>query len=705
MDPPQRLSIHSPLTAQLLSGETLLFYVSKEVPRAQRLQLHAKLLQRGHKVTYLESEAQAAATRGVVVVGTEVVPSEVHATVPAGQTRSSAPEYATVLQLMQIFERLPRPSPAQGSTTHTSSSRTNTITTDLSGSTMTKDKRRTVSAPREFCEDCDRETKLLYGLRADKPLRLRWCIDCAEKHPGARQLIGLEPAPERPDGPAKQLIRRLGWDTPPHYTIHTDEAVLQSRLAAGRQTRKRQEKLLAALATSIDAARAGPNNAPANLRTVLQLLAEHPEDVHSQDEHGRTALWLASASGCLEAIEELAYSGACIDQPDHDGATALYAACHRGDAEVVDTLLRMGSNPEQTNRDRASPMQVACQNGHLECASLLFEHGIVHFDRPSKRGVTPLFAAACGGHTDVMRLLLFNGASIEHCNASGVTAFMAACANDKLDAALVLLDWGANLNHVDASGASAFLVACREGHLETVKWLASLAPHVDMRKADHEGTTPFLVAVLQHHRDIVVFLRSLGLDNEKTVENPFRNCVRNSSLRAHKEKGRQVEQAEAFDMGVRQSLDAVLAPARKYAIASDVGCGPGTKAAIRQTILRRHMGSFVGVLDRHNEQRMRQEARAEAVAKAESKRRATELHIAAKSGGANSSNVPRALHPPCRRPAHASGTSSNTGDVQANSKSNRLYLGKPVWGHQLAGFRAQRSVVHALNAINSRQSR
>ena len=54
-----------------------------------------------------------------------------------------------------------------------------------------------------------------------------------------------------------------------------------------------------------------------------------------------------------------------------------------------------------------------------------------------------------------------------------------------------------------------------------------------------------------------MFLRSLGLDNEKTVENPFRNCVRNSSLRAHKEKGRQVEQAEATLLELDERLNEI----------------------------------------------------------------------------------------------------------------------------------------------------
>jgi hypothetical protein len=32
-----------------------------------------------------------------------------------------------------------------------------------------------------------------------------------------------------------------------------------------------------------------------------------------------------------------------------------------------------------------------------------------HVDRPSKRGVTPLFLACAAGHTDVAQLLLFSG--------------------------------------------------------------------------------------------------------------------------------------------------------------------------------------------------------------------------------------------------------------------------------------------------------
>ena len=55
------------------------------------------------------------------------------------------------------------------------------------------------------------------------------------------------------------------------------------------------------------------------------------------------------------------------------------------------------------------------------------------------------------------------------------------------------MDWGADVDHTDIAGCSAFFIACAEGHLEVVKWLATLSPHVDMGRVVSNLATPHTI--------------------------------------------------------------------------------------------------------------------------------------------------------------------------------------------------------------------
>ena len=110
--------------------------------------------------------------------------------------------------------------------------------------------------------------------------------------------------------------------------------------------------------------------------------------------------------------------------------------------------------------------------------------------------MTPLFAASRAGQLELAKLLLFGGADAELLDRRGASPFMVACAGGHLEVARALLDWGAEVDRVDVNGSTAFQLACAGGRTAVAAWLASLEPHVDVRRRDHRGLSPFLAAVL-----------------------------------------------------------------------------------------------------------------------------------------------------------------------------------------------------------------
>ena len=76
---------------------------------------------------------------------------------------------------------------------------------------------------------------------------------------------------------------------------------------------------------------------------LINLLVDSRLFVSRADALGRTALYVASESGCRDCVDKLASLGD-VDKKTVSGNTALIAAARSGDAEVVALLLRRGAD-------------------------------------------------------------------------------------------------------------------------------------------------------------------------------------------------------------------------------------------------------------------------------------------------------------------------------------------------------------------------
>ena len=134
---------------------------------------------------------------------------------------------------------------------------------------------------------------------------------------------------------------------------------------------------------------------------------------------------------------------------------------------------------------------------------------------------TPLGAACAGGHAEVVRLLLFAGASKngrshqnEYC-PEGATPVYLASNSGRPEVVRVLLQASADLQ--EASGMETLaplLVATRHNHTEVVQVLLEGA--ADANKA-HGEDTPLGVAILHDHVDVVQLLLENRADTENVV--------------------------------------------------------------------------------------------------------------------------------------------------------------------------------------------
>lgn len=284
------------------------------------------------------------------------------------------------------------------------------------------------------------------------------------------------------------------------------------------------------------------------------------------NDNGVTPLMAAAFEGRLEMAELLIKRGAAVDQvpvglrewalnnsraPSTDreliesaarGDTALIASVRHGHTSLVDLLLKHKANPNLANQRGEVPIFVAASLGNAPVVEKLLRVGVdpntlenekltvsMTNSLPSMGRNTPLLAAAQAGHTEVVRVLIKAGASVNHQGFLNKTALF--CAVDRSYSATVelLLKSNADPNLNDIEGLTPLIVASRNGNARITQMLldAGAEPNVAER-ADvpgeggkafgAAGMTALIYASRAGHKDIVSMLLRAGANVNATSE-------------------------------------------------------------------------------------------------------------------------------------------------------------------------------------------
>lgn len=99
---------------------------------------------------------------------------------------------------------------------------------------------------------------------------------------------------------------------------------------------------------------------------------------------------LAAKNGDI-AVRQLLNAGAVVDAKENQhGRTALHIASEHRQDEIAQALGEAGANIEARNDGGATPLIVAAAAGHNAVLSLLFEYGVCTCNCPERsRGYRP----------------------------------------------------------------------------------------------------------------------------------------------------------------------------------------------------------------------------------------------------------------------------------------------------------------------------
>jgi len=110
-----------------------------------------------------------------------------------------------------------------------------------------------------------------------------------------------------------------------------------------------------------------------------------------------------------------------------------------------------------------------------------------------KAGDTPLIIASWKGHTEIVKLLLANGADANKMDKDGDTSLHSASEEDNAGIVEILLKAGADPNKANNKGETPLFVAARRGHVTAVRALLK-SRGIQVDKVDKKGWTPLMIA-------------------------------------------------------------------------------------------------------------------------------------------------------------------------------------------------------------------
>lgn len=218
---------------------------------------------------------------------------------------------------------------------------------------------------------------------------------------------------------------------------------------------------------------------------VLRLLIKFGADVNASDENGVTGLHAASLNGNEAIVKILLANDADANAKDQDGWTPLHAAIIRGHGCVVDSLVDKVANGQQIIAQTSHCLRDPDNKAWLmELAANKSEGSLL---------VSGLRSVVNSGYHERVQALLSAGEDIDAVDSvGGSTALTLATWLGNVSMVKLLLENGASVNHPDHYGDTALYIAAKDGYSELVKLLVHSGAAINDTVY---GWTPLLVAI------------------------------------------------------------------------------------------------------------------------------------------------------------------------------------------------------------------
>ncbi|KAF8791198.1 Ankyrin-1 like protein [Argiope bruennichi] len=212
----------------------------------------------------------------------------------------------------------------------------------------------------------------------------------------------------------------------------------------------------------------------------------------------------------------LQHGGSVTTETKKNSETAIHYVCRVGNEDVLKEIIaRLPQSKLQIacNKQAAngwSPLLYACDCGKSQVVQLLLQNGarVDVFDVEGRAG---LHLAAEHGHADVIEILLNHKAFVNVRTKRGMTPLHHAAGQGHTNVVKLLVDkYGAAIDGLTLSKQTALHLASHQGRFETCRTLLDMG--ADPNATDNRGQTPLLLAAENDHSEVVKLFLQLKPD-------------------------------------------------------------------------------------------------------------------------------------------------------------------------------------------------
>ncbi|MBI4042691.1 MAG: ankyrin repeat domain-containing protein, partial [Deltaproteobacteria bacterium] len=220
-------------------------------------------------------------------------------------------------------------------------------------------------------------------------------------------------------------------------------------------------------------------------------------------------------------VEEALAKGANIEATGYYGRKALHFAANRGYLDIVRLLLNKGAKPNSLDEGSVTALIGAIDKDHLEVAKLLLEKGAnPNLGIADDTYQSPaIVLASSKGLSDIVALLIQNGAVLEAYNRYDLTALDMAVERNHFNSLKILVEAGADIQR-SSSFFSPLSRSIQNGSTAMSLYLISKGADIN-KKERVTGMTPLMRAAQGGKIEIVKALVTAGAQINTVSESGY----------------------------------------------------------------------------------------------------------------------------------------------------------------------------------------